>query len=750
MSDKRPGICQWCKGRCHVWAHVKDRRLLRVTLNQSLGDKCGGAQRAKCLRRAAAAEWFHHPQRLRFPLKRKGSRGGGQWEPISWDQAWDEIAHRLAKIGAQYKPESVGLLSGDNWAQLEYGTRFMNLWGSPNYVGPSPICMGPRANVARAVVGWYPAFSVSPQTRCLVLLGCNSFVGRPIVYEASRAALDNGAKLLVIDSRRTETAEQAHLWLQPRPGTDTFVLMAMVQFIIENNLYDKQFVQKWCHGLERFKQRAASYLPEEAEKVTWVPAELIRKAAELYSTNLPGAIVEGMGVEQQANAVATIHARWILAALTGNIDVEGGDELPGPHPHYISEREMEAADLLPPLQKAKQIGTDRYRFHGWPLQSELDQLTESTWGSGDGPPLWYLGQGHAPSLWTAVLNGEPYPIRALFSVGANPMVSQANTKRVYEALSALDLHVVMDVFPTPSSALADYVLPAASWLEKPQAYSYLGLARILTASEAAMPATVEGVYDRRDEYQFWRGLGVRLGQAEHWPWDTSEEMLDYRFAPLGIKFAEFARKRTRQVLNPPHYRQYETMGFATPSKKVELYSNLLEKFGYDPMPKYREEPLTPFSQPEMSKKFPLILINGARRLEYMHSGWREISLIRRHYPFPVVEVHPDTCEVLGLGEGQWVWIETRKGRIMQRIKIFDGISRQVVHADFDWWYPEMPEEAPSLYGVWLSNINLLTEDSDELCGAEMGSWPLRQTLCRLVPVESGEIPEPLRTNQFIS
>ncbi|MGB8873681.1 MAG: molybdopterin-dependent oxidoreductase [Desulfobaccales bacterium] len=743
MEEKRQATCQWCKGRCQVLAHVKDQRLLRLTLDHSLGERCSGAQRAKCYRRAAAVEWLYHPNRLKFPLKRSGPRGAGTWETVSWEQALDEIAERLSAIGKQYQPEAVGLLSGDNWAQFEYGTRFMNLWGSPNYAGPSPICMGPRVNVARAVIGWYPAFSITPATRCIVLLGCNTFVSRPIVYEASKKAIQEGAKIIAIDPRRTETSAGADLWLQLRPGTDAFLLMAMIRIIIKENLYNHDFVTRWCYGFNELKARVEQCKPEEAEKVTWVPAQLIREAARLYATTKPAAFVEGMGVEQQANAVSAIHARWILAALTGNIDVKGGEELPGPHPFYISDREMELTDLLPAAQKDKQIGTDRYKFHGWPLQTELEELTYRTWGSRAEPPVWYLGQGHAPSLYQAILTGRPYPIRALFSVGSNPMVSHANTRRVYDALQELDLFVVMDTFRTPSGALADYVLPAASWLEKPQAYSYLGLGRTLTASSAIMPAVLPGKYERRDEYGFWRGLGIRLGQVEHWTWESSEEMLDYRFQALGVKFEKFARNKIKETLNPPQYRQYEKIGFATPTRKVELYSTLLKKLGYDPLPKYQEEPITPVSQPELSKEFPLIMINGARRMEYMHTDWRQVSVIRKQYPFPVVEVHPETCRKLGISEGQWVWIETRRGRVMQKCKVFAGIDPRVVHADFDWWYPEMPESEPSLFGVWLSNINVLTEDGDDVCGAEMGTWSLRFNLCRIYLVKPEEIPKEL-------
>lgn len=725
-------------------AHIgENERLERLTLDGSPGERCTGAQRPGCIRRASAAEWFYHKNRLSFPLKRAGKRGGGDWETISWDQALDEISEKLGGVCSRYGPEGAGLLSGDNWAQFEYGTRFMNLLGSPNYVGPSPICMGPRANVARAVIGWYPAFSIRPSTRCIVLLGCNTFVGRPILDRVCQEALEKGAKLIVIDPRKTESSKRADLWLQLRPGTDAFLLMAMARVIIEEELFDREFVKNWCYGFNELKARVERFDLDRAQKITWVPAGLIREAARLYASTRPASFIEGMGVEQQANAVSVIHARWILAALSANIDIEGGEELPGPHPLFISDREMELTDQLSTSQKEKQIGTDRYKFHGWPIQSELEKMTLESWGSRAEPPVWYLGQGHAPSLYRAILTGKPYPVRALFCVGANPMVSHPDTRAVYEALKKLDLFVVMDLFKTPSAALADYVLPAASWLEKPQAYSYLGLARMVAASRAVMPSSVSGEYDRGDEYRFWGGLGIRLGQSEHWPWQSSLEMLDFRFKALGAGFEEFAETKTSQILNPPRFKQYEKMGFATPTKKVELYSTLLEKFGYDPLPGYSEEPITPLSRPELCSEFPLILINGARRLEYMHSDWRQVAAVRRRYPFPVVEIHPKTCRELGISEGLWVWIETRRGRVMQKCREFEGIDPRVVHADFDWWYPEMEESEPSLFGVWLSNINLAIEDGEDVCGAQMGSWSLRFNLCRIYPVEPGEIPRKL-------
>ena len=743
--EKEPAICQWCKARCNVLVHIEDQHLHRITLNSTLGERTTGAQRTSCYRRTFAAEWFYHPQRLKFPLKRRGKRGEGKWDLISWDRAFDEIAEHLAKIKRSLGSESIAIKKGDAWTQDEYSTRFMSILGSPNYVGPSPICEGPRANVSRMVLGWYPAFSISPYTRCIVLLGCNTFVGRPQTHKVMLEAIRKGGKLIVIDPRRTESAKMADIWLQLRPGTDTYLLMAMIRIIIEEGIFNKKFVEKWCHGFEKLSKWVKKFTLKKAEEVTWVPTTDIREAAIMYANHRPGAFVEGMGVEQQSNAVSNIHARCILAGITGNLDIQGGDELPGPQEMYITDREIELTDALSQEQKDKQIGTDQYKLHGWPLQTELEKLVSRVWCTRADHAIWYLGQGHAPTLYRAVVTEKPYPIKALISGPSNPMVSQSNTRQVYQAIKKLDLYVAIDLFKTPSTALADYVLPAASWLEKSQVFSFLGYGRNLTASAAALPAAILGEYDRRDEYQIWRSLGIRMGQEQYWPWKSSEELLDERLKQTGYTFKQLAREKTGKVIKPPVYNQYKKTGFATPTGRVELYSTLLEKFNYNPLPVYQEEPETPISQPELAREYPFILLNGARREEYIHSTWRQVSSIRKRYPFPVVEIHHQTGKNLGISDGQWVWIETQKGRIMQKCRFFDGIDPRVVHADFDWWYPEMPEEEPSLYGVWISNINMLTEDSADYCGTEMGSWPLRCNLCRIYAVQSHEIPENLRT-----
>lgn len=733
IRNARKSICGWCKGRCDVLVHSEGDRLTRVETDKHAADGALG-RGCKGLRYKNAAEWFYHPDRLTHPLKRAGNRGENRWTRVSWDQALDEIAIRLGELKSDFGAKTLTVVNGDSWTHEEYKQRFLSLFGSPNHTGPSPICMGPRALVSEAVMGWYSQFSVRPVTRCVVMLGCNAAPSRPELYRATLQAIKNGASLITLDPRRTKLAEKSDVWLQVRPGSDGAVLLGMIHHLIENDLYDHDFVERWCHGFEPLRQRVAEYTLERVEQISGVPAADIRRAAELYAASKPAAFVEGMGVEQQSNSAQIIHARCILAAITGNIDVEGGEELPGPHVDYVTDRQVELVDRLSPEARQQQIAHDRFRLHSWPGQDLLHRRIAGQHGD-KGGAHWYLGQAHQPSIYRTILSGSPYPIKAMISSAGNPMISHANTKLVYSALKALELYVVADHFMNPAAQLADYVLPIASWLEKPQLWSYMGYRDKLSACHAALPP-VTSEYDRRSDFDLWRGLGIRLGQEADWPWQTLEESYNDRLKGLDTSFDELCRKgRVRDIT--PAFRKYEKHGFATKTGKLELYSTLFEELGYDPLP-YYTPPVTSWDRQEgFAEEYPLVLINGGRPYEYMNSQWRQIPALRERYPDPVVQMHPVTAEASGIADGDWVWLENPLGRIRQRCRYFDGILQGVAHADAYWWYPELPGEEPSLHGVWISNINVLMDDDPDICNEIVGTWPLRYTKCRIYRDETG-------------
>jgi anaerobic selenocysteine-containing dehydrogenase len=313
--EVKRSVCRWCKGECGVLVHVKDGRLIKLEADPDWPRATYPTPNG-CGRLRAGLEWFYHPDKLKFPLKRTGERGEGKWQQISWDQALDEIAEKLKEIGDKHGAEAIGFTYGTGGrTPTDVWWRFLAMLGTPNSSEQVQICYGPRLQAALAAVGMFPHYSVKPATRCIVMLGIEPIIVRPIVAANLREARKRGAKTIVIDPRRTRSAAEADIWLQPRHGT--------------------------CYGFDKLKERAAEYPLDVVEKITEVPGEKIREAARTYATNRPGCMLEGMGIEHLANGAEVLQARWILAALAGNIDVEGGEELTGTHPVLLYPGELE-------------------------------------------------------------------------------------------------------------------------------------------------------------------------------------------------------------------------------------------------------------------------------------------------------------------------------------------------------------------------------------------------------------------------
>ena len=721
-------LCMWCHAHCAVNVHVKDGQLIKVVGDEKAADRELLLKSVNpCPRAMHAAEWFYHPGRLNYPLKRAGERGEGKWQQVPWEEALDEIGAKLDEIRGQYGAEAIATSSGTYRTHDEYRARFFSLLGSPNHIGQGHICFGP-SNTASSLVSaqaYHPP--VTEETRCIMVWGANPQQAFRKAWIEMTEATEAGAKMIVIDPRGTMPARRADLWLQIRPGTDCALAMAMINIIISEELYDKEFVDKWCYGFDKVAERAREYSPEKVAEVTWIPADKIREATRMYATTKPAVIWTEMGVEQLPNCIEALHARYILTAITGNLDIRGGERVRRKHPLFIGEFDTELNDLMPPEQKAKQIGSDRFK-----LMSFLgyDLLIENARKVGSPFARHHNCFAHNPSVYQAMITGKPYPVRAMITVSSNPMVTQANVKQVYRALKSLDLYVVMDFWLTPSAEIADYVLPAASWLERPVTRSRLDMAYFIEAGVAALPHQVPGKYDRRRDYDLWRGLGMRLGQEEYWPWETLEDAYSYRLAPLGYTLDQFVTERNGLDRPPREEKAYEKTGFATPTGKVELYSTSLEKLGCDPLPKYIEPAESP-ANIELAKEYPLILITGARHLPFYHSEHRQVDTWRKMHPDPLVQINALTASELGINDGDWVWIETPRGRVRQKCQYFDGIDPRVVSAQHGWWFPELPGEEPWLHGVWESNIDVVTSDDPDHCNQISGGWPLRTLMCQV-------------------
>ena len=265
-------------------------------------------------------------------------------------------------------------------------------------------------------------------------------------------------------------------------------------------------------------------------------------------------------------------------------------------------------------------------------------------------------------------------------------------------------------------------------------WNFFDVALIIEAGEAALPHQILGQYDRRRDFDFWRGLDLRLGQAEYWPFETLEDACDDRLRPMGYTLNEFIAQK--DGFDFPRYekKSYEKSGFYTLTGKVELYSTILEKLGYDPLPRF-EDPAESLMNSELTKKYPLILITTGRFLPMYHSEHRQVETLRKMHPDALVQINPETANELGIKNGEWVWIETLRGRVRQKCQYFDGIDSKVVHAEHGWWFPELPGKEPWLHGVWESNIDVVTSNDPEHCNKKSGGWPLRTLMCKVYPAK---------------
>ncbi len=687
--------CRMCHGGCGVLIYTKDGRAVKIA-----GDpNCPINHGTLCSKGIASPQLAYHPDRLAFPVRRIGPKGSGDWERISWDEALDAIAERILYFKEQFGAESIVMGYGTGRENEGVIYRFANLLGAPNVLTAGHFCYGPRIATGIITCGSNPVVDYENNPRCIMVWGNNLVIGNSDEYkgEALSVSLDRGAKLIVVDPRLTRIAARADVWLQLRPGTDAALALGMLNVIVNEGLYDKGFVENYVYGWEPFVKRVSEYQPGKVEGITWVPREKIMEAARLFATTRPAAIQWGVAIEQQITCADNNRSLMALMGITGNIDVPGGQVLFRP-PRIRTVAEFSAHKELPRQQAAKRLGGERFRLAG------------------------NFAIINPKCVWDAILEERPYPVKMLFLISSNPVLTRANAGEVYRALQKVEFMAVSDFFLTPTAELADIVLPAATWLEM----DYIG--DFWKRHGYILPRRkVTQVGECRSDHEMLNDLARRVGQGAHW-WDSFEGGLDYILEPLGITWQEF--KNMDYIRGEVRYQKYRERGFSTPTKKFELYSTLLEKWGYDPLPQFREPPEGPYSTPELYRHYPYILITGMRSPGFFHTENRQVPWLRELQRDPVVEIHPETAKKEGIREGDWVIIESPRGRVRQRAKIFAGIDPRVVGAQHAWWFPERREPG---HGWDESNINILTDNAYEACDPAMGATPVRTLLCRIYP-----------------
>ena len=704
MATKISTICQQCHIECGVIVTVEGGRAIKIEGNPDFPVNKG----ILCPKGYHYLDLQYHKDRIQYPLRKKN----GRWERTSWNDALGIISDNISRISNDYGSESVALSVGTQPRGNYISTyRLAAALETPNVTNPGYICYYPSVTAGTLTYGADIMQERGPDienTECILIWGANPLNAHPPIGRKMQQAKTSGqAKMIVVDPRKTKHAETADYWLQLRPGSDDALALGMLYVIINENLYDEEFVNNWCIGFSELIERVQEYDPERVSKITWVSADDIRAAARLYAKSNSAVLYHRVAVEHHANAIQTLRTFSILISITGNLDAPGGNVIPHYPNGFIGRREItyprEIRDKR--LEKLR-IGAERF-----PLMAGEASV---------------IPRVRTPDLLHAIMNEDPYPVKALIAFN-NPTATTPNTYLTWNALKKLDFLVAVDFFMTPTAELADVFLPSATWLEKndiaDSPYTNFIAPRI---------KAVDPVGECMDDKEIVVKIAEKLGKGDKIPWKKTEDLLDMRLKPLGMDFAEFSQRT--YYMDELRYKKYEKNGFQTPSGKVELYSERLKNYGYDPLPYYDENPFSPVSSPELYEEYPLILITGHRHIAFYHSENRQISKLRRLCPDPMIEIHPEKAKEFGIEEGDWVWIEApgMDYKVMQKAKLTENIHLSVVAAQHGWWYPE--KSAPE-HGLFQSNIDVIIND-DVKCDPICGAIPLRGTLCRISKVEN--------------
>ncbi len=748
-----------CHNACGVLLYTKDNKLEKVE-----GDPLSPFVNGRlCMRCLDLVEAVNHPDRLKYPLRRAGERGENKWERITWDEALDEVADRVRdiheRVGGHAILTIVGTGRNIGW-QVPYLCHCA--FKSPNQATfgfTGYACYLPRVYGSLAPLGDYPDPDAS-QTHedryanddftppgVVVMWGneplksnADGYMGHWLVE-----CVQMGTRIISIDPRLTWWGARADYFLQVRPGTDAAIACAWLNIIITEDLYDHEFVELWCAYFDELAESVKDCTAEWAAEITGCDAADILASARMYATTKPAAIKWGLAMDQQMSAMSLCMACCDLMAITGNIDVPGGNILERNAFNIINASGLEE-DLVPMEWREKKL-TDRFCFG-----EDRAEFTD-----------------HASSdaLVYAMETGKPYPIEMVWIESSNTLSCPGmDAGRVRKALLNVPFIVDADPFMTPTAiACADIVLPVAM---SPERYSI----RIWWTPLRSITKVLD-YYEAKSDEDIILELGRRL-DPKLFPWDTAEEFVNWHLTDGALigeyeedesdktnmrkaKFKERGftdyKKSYRELVEQGGYeydewngiyKKYEkgllrddkSLGFSTPTGRIELTPLIFELWGVGTTPHHTEPTESPVSTPNIAKEYPLVLTAGGRSYEFFHSEHRQLPTMREFHPWPLLTINPKTAEKYGIIDGEWVWVENDHGRFRQVAKVSNEVDENTVHAEHGWWFPEEEGAEPQLFGTFNSNVNNCTKAFETAEGG-IGS-SIKCMLCKIYPYKEGD------------
>jgi len=653
-------VCMLCFMVCGIEAYVKKGKLIRV---EGMKDHAA-TKGALCPRGLHLPDYVYSPDRLRYPMMRDK---GGSFKRATWEQALGALAEKLAKIKEQYGARSVGVTVGSIGAENILISAFAQRWraafGTPNFFSIEGHCFRTRIMARLFTFGTYP-LSDPDNAECVVLWGHNPDASEPPVAARLHKLVDEGLKIIAIDPRRTPLAKRGY-HVPIRPGSDAALALGMMNAIISEGLYDREFIERYTTGFDRLVQHVKDYAPEKVSKICGVSPDDIYKISRIFAGAKGACIEQGINsLDQHINGFQNSRALAVLQAITGNYNRPGA---------WCVNPVTRLADLRLPVE-------------GEPLGAAEFPAFRSFWGM-------TAPYGQQMVLPDAMISGKPYPIKALIVSAGNPVAAWPDSQKLNEAFKKLELLVVADLFMSETAKLAHIILPVCSSVET------LGLAHnygLTMGIPFAMLSKklIEPIGESKPDWWIYSQLGRKMGYWEYFPWESDEEVVEHMLGPSGMTMKQLLVDHPEGIMFGS--RSYEMpQKIRTPSRKIEIYSQSLAEFGYDPIPAHKEPTQSPVRAPELAKEFPFILVTGARIPEYTHWQMKSILSLRSMAPNPVAWVHPSTAREAGITDGEDIVVETRRGKIMVKASVTEDMMPGVVTLTHGW-----EEEA---------NANILTE-----------------------------------------
>ena len=776
-QERIASFCTQCRSRCGCVAVVQDGRLMGIE-----PDPTHPTGAKLCPKGRAAPELVYHPDRLTTPLKRTAPKGAADpgWQPISWDAALDEIAKRMAGIKARHGAEQVAFSvttpSGSHLQDsISWIERLIRAYGSPNTIYATEICNWHKDHATRFTFGHDIGTPDFAHTDCILLWGNNPAVTWLARVAEIQGAVKRGARMVVVDPRPTAFAKQADCWLQVRPGTDQAMALGIAHLMIEAGSFNTAFMREWtnapllvrtdtgrflrqsdvetggsdqvlyglgdgdrlvpydttlgvwladpadialtgaahlrtltgevaCHtAFELYATAAAEWPPERVAEHTGVDETALRHAAALIGGAKSVAYFAWNGIGQSVTATQTDRALTLLYSLTGSVGAQGGN-VPGGAATF---GDISGADLMPAAQRAKALG-----LKARPL----------------GPGL--NGWVTARDVYRAVLQGDPYPVRMLVSFGTNLLASQPDTALARQALEHLEFHVHADFFENPTAAYADILLPVATSWEREGLRAGFDTSLASLKRVQLRQAVIAPQGQARSDTDIVLGLAERLGMKAQFFNGSADSGHDAVLKPAGLS-VEKLRQHPEGIELPGEVtlKAYAKLidgvpqGFATPTRRVEIYAETLLNHGIAPLPMLEAADL-----PAAPPGYPLRL-GAAKVLAFCHSQHRNLESLRKLMPDPQAEIAPETARARGIATGDWIRIRTGTGSAVARARVSRDLGEGMVCAQHGWWIEGAAGSPYDGDHLLAANLNQVIDTSRE--DPVSGSIPLRASWCEV-------------------